>query len=126
MIPRYCIAASALLISFAPAHACRAPKNPHEAHLDRLRMHKESAKRADVIVRGRLFEEAAKCDTTRHCGEWIQTIEVRKGTAAPYYLMDPDEMLLTCSREYVKPGKVGTFHLQARGDGTYFIIDDIR
>lgn len=49
-----------------------------------------------------------------------------KGTPAKYYLVDTEELLLVCSREYVKPGNIGTFHLQAMASGTYLILDDSR
>jgi len=53
-------------------------------------------------------------------------VRILKGTPANYYLIDNEELLLVCSREYVKPGKIGTFHLQAKLSGTFLILDDIR
>jgi hypothetical protein len=88
--------------------------------------HQESAVQADVIVKGRRFEAPEHCDAAHYCGDWIQSVRVLKGSSANYYLIDRGELLLVCSREYVKPGKIGTFHLQAKPNGTYLILDDIR
>jgi hypothetical protein len=117
---------AALLMIAAPAEACRVPNDPEAARLQRQRQHQESAARADVIVQGRLFERADRCEPNRYCGDWIQPVRVLKGAPASYYLIDREELLLVCSREYVKPGKIGTFHLQAKPSGTYLILDDIR
>ena len=114
-----------LAISF-PADACRVPNDPEAARLQRQREHQESAARADVIVQGKLFERSGTCEPSRYCGDWIEPLRVLKGTPADYYLIDNKELLLVCSREYVKPGKIGTFHLQAKRGGTYLILDDIR
>ena len=79
-----------------------------------------------MIVQGRLFEKPDQCDPNRYCGDWVQVIKVLKGSPADYYLIDSDTIMLVCSREYVKPGKVGRFHLKSNGGGTYLLIDDIR
>ena len=116
----------ALLATSVPAEACRTPNDPDAARLQRQREHEASAARADVIVQGRLFERSRTCEASRYCGDWIQPVRILKGTPANYYLIDNEELLLVCSREYVKPGKIGTFHLQAKLSGTFLILDDIR
>jgi hypothetical protein len=121
----YLAALGATLLS-APAEACRTPNNPKAALLQLQRQHQESAAQADVIVKGRRFEPREHCDAAHYCGEWIQSVRVQKGSPASYYLIDRDELLLVCSREYVKRGNIGTFHLQAKPNGTYLILDDIR
>ena len=125
IVMRICLAGASVAIAPA-AEACRVPNDPELAQLQRQRQHKESAKIADVILKGRLFDRSKDCDSTRHCGQWIKTVRVLKGTPAPYYLIDTEEFLIVCSREFVKPGKIGTFHLQAEPGGTYLILDDIR
>ena len=125
MIVRLSLAVAVLAIA-APADACRVPNDEEAARLQRERAHQESANLADVIVRGRLFGRSEVCDPSQHCGQWIKTVRVVKGSPADYYLIDAEELLIVCSREFVKPGKIGTFHLQATPSGTYLILDDIR
>jgi hypothetical protein len=114
------------LLSYAPAKACRSPVDPAAARSQKLRQHQESAEKADVIVRARLWDGSNNCLASRHCGEWLEALEVRKGSPANYYLLDPELILGSCSREYVEPGKIGTFHLISNGKGMYLVIDDIK
>ncbi len=121
-----CIGVVALTMSLSSAEACRVPTDPEAARIQQQRQHKETAAHADIIVKGRLFNQATKCDPSRHCGEWIQTSNVSKGASASYYLIDPNELVIACSREWVGPGMLGTFHLKDNGNGMYLILDDIR
>ncbi len=125
MIVRLTLAVS-LLAAAVPAEACRVQNDPELAMLQRQRQHQENAKVADVILKGRLFDRSKACDPAHHCGQWIEAVRVLKGNPATYYLIDTDEFLIVCSREFVKPGKLGTFYLQAKPGGTYLILDDIR